>query len=364
MLHLEEIFADNLQQIADKYHLSLKKIAIAVSGGADSLALAWLSTKYCHKNNIEITALTVNHHLRPEATAEAQMVAELMQKWGIKHNILDWFPPQISGSSEEKARLARYSLLENWCIANNTPYLLTAHHQTDQAETFLIRLQRGSGVDGLASMRCFSPFGKINLIRPLLNICPEDLRTLLKQNHISWAEDASNQCDDFLRNRIRKFLPLLEEKTGISTTRLAQTAQALDDVKQYFEEQVQDFISAYVRYFEQSAASVSPQAFNNLHPQIKIRVLSYLLKKIGIQTYAPEYEELQHLCQRLQNPDFKGCTLGHCEIIPFQKRIWIIRENPEAPKITSQDWQNFTACNPQYAKSVIPYALKCLLLAK
>ena len=269
MESLTEKFAAGMERIAADYDLVLREVAVAVSGGADSLALAFLLREYVKEHGGRVVMLTVNHHLRPEAGAEAEMVAALAAEWGMEHHILNWFPDQTSGSLEEKARLGRYRLLEEWCVAHEIEYLLTAHHQTDQAETFLMRLQRGSGVDGLASIQPFSRRGRINLIRPLLDIDPAELKDLLRNNQIGWAEDASNECDDFLRVRMRKFLPRLEKETGISVRRLAETAKALSEARAYFENETDQFVNRYVRYFEQIAASVSPTALNALHPELK-----------------------------------------------------------------------------------------------
>ena len=230
-----ESFAAKMRELAAGYNADFRLTAAAVSGGADSLALAFLLKDFQKQNGGRAAVLTVNHHLRPEADAEAAMVAALMKKWGIEHHVLNWFPEEGNGGIEEKAREARYRLMEDWCVKNGFYYLLTAHHQQDQAETFLMRLQRGSGVDGLSAMAEMTPRGKICVVRPLLEAEPAALRQLLRESGIAWAEDASNGCDDFLRVRIRKFLPELEKKTGISIRRLAETARALRMTREYLE---------------------------------------------------------------------------------------------------------------------------------
>ncbi len=364
MESLTEKFAAAMDRIAADHNLVLREVAVAVSGGADSLALAFLLREYVQKHGGRAVMLTVNHHLRPEAAAEAEMVAALAAKWETEHHILDWFPDHASGSLEEKARLGRYRLLEEWCAAHEIEHLLIAHHQTDQAETFLMRLQRGSGVDGLASMQPFSRRGRINLIRPLLDIDPADLKDLLRDNQIGWAEDASNECDDFLRVRMRKFLPRLEKETGISVRRLAETAKALSEARAYFEDETDQFVNRYVRYFEQMSVSVSPTALNALHPELKRRVLARLLRQIGGGNYPPEYEELQRLLKTVADPHFRGCTLGGCVLVPFQKRLWIVGESKEKKTPDSLQWKDFVRRFPAYDKMVIPHALKCLLAAR
>ena len=358
---LAEKLENKLHSIAQKYYADFSQIAVAVSGGADSLALIFLLNELKQKYPCSIKVLTVNHHLRLEADGEAKYVQNLMKSWGLEHYVLNWFPEDISTGIEEKARLARYQLMENWCVQNNIRYLMTAHHQQDQAETFLMRLQRGSGVDGLSAMSEFTKRGKIILIRPLLWAQPQELKQLLQKQGILWAEDASNSSDKFLRARIRKFLPELEQKTGISVRRLAETATALGEVREYLEMQTETFIHNRVRFFIGPAVSFSPLAFNQLALEIKKRVLVHLIKKVGGRDYPPEHKELINLLNNLRMENFAGCTLGGCVIEPFLKRWWIVRETAKKHSITHQEWNDFICRYSQFKKLSIPFTLKCLL---
>ena len=156
-----------------KHKIDDETIAVGVSGGADSLALALM----LKDNGKKVVALTVNHCLRQEAEAEAEYVAELMKKHNIEHHILVWTDgSKVKKGVEERARDARYNLMISFCKDNNIKVLATAHHLRDQAETFLLRLQRGSGLFGLSSMLPVSERDKIVLIRPLLDRSPEDLK--------------------------------------------------------------------------------------------------------------------------------------------------------------------------------------------
>lgn len=356
-------FVARMNEIAEKNKVNFDRLAVAVSGGADSLALAWLMKEMRKRQPLQIVALTVNHHLRPEAESEAMMVSRLMKQWGIEHHILEWYGGKdVVAGVEEKAREARYALLEDWCVKNDFRFLLTAHHLRDQAETFLMRLQRGSGVDGLSAMSDFSRRGQIFVVRPLLEFEPSDLKSLLQSEHIKWAEDASNQCDDYLRVRVRKFLPELEQKTGITVARLAQTAAAMRQVREYFAEEVKNFVEAHVRFYEGPAVSFSPMAFAKRHEEIKRRVLAHLIQKVGQKSYPPEYKELQRLIENLKREDFGGCTLGDCEIFLFLKRWWIVKASCGKIKVSNADWQKWIQAHPEYGKQIIPYKLKCRLL--
>ena len=189
--NLRENFAASLKRIIDKYQIQPKVWAVGVSGGADSLALVYLLKSWSDEHCVRVVALTVNHQLRPEADAEAEYTAQLMKKIGVEHHILQWVGVKPESGIEEAAREARYGLLQKWCAENGVPLLLIAHNQRDQAETFLMRLQRGSGVDGLAAMQERTMRNGIEILRPLLDIAPEALRAYLREQGVQWVEDPS-----------------------------------------------------------------------------------------------------------------------------------------------------------------------------
>ena len=364
MVDLQQNFDESLTEIATKNGLRLDRIVIAVSGGADSLALAFLLNNALRNSGTEIVALTVNHHLRTEADDEAEYVAKLMQKHNIKHRILHWNHPPLSAGIETKAREARYNLLLDWCHRNNFSILMTAHHLRDQAETFLMRLQRGSGIDGLASISAVSERENIKIVRPLLKFEPQELRDFLTDKHIEWVEDASNQCNDYLRVRVRKMLPILEQELGLTAAKIASAATALGEARDYFSEQVNKFIKNHCRNWYNYAWSFSPQTFVNLHKELQFRILSELIKIIGCTEYPPEYQAMQRLCSAVSEQNFTGCTLGGCEIIRFQNKIWIVPENKKNTNLSTEQWNKFADSHPEILKVGLPYKLRAYLYGK
>src|SRR5579863_9177854 len=143
-------FAETLDRLGPFERRPL--IAVAVSGGADSMALALLADAWAKARRGRAVALTVDHRLRAESTAEARQVARWLRRHGIAHEILTWTAPRPRSGVQAAARAARYALLEDWCLRAHCLHLLTAHHRRDQVETFWLRLTRGSGLDGLAAM--------------------------------------------------------------------------------------------------------------------------------------------------------------------------------------------------------------------
>ena len=200
------------------------RLGIAVSGGPDSMALLHLAAKL---PLAAVEAATVDHGLRFEAAAEAVLVAGYCADRGIRHATLHPDRP-LAGSVQAAAREARYALLEAWRTERGLDYILTAHHADDQAETLVMRLNRGSGVAGLAGIRARN--GRV--LRPLLDWRRSTLAGIVAAAGIPCADDPSNRDARFDRSRIRSALagsPLLDvPATARSAELLAQANAALD----------------------------------------------------------------------------------------------------------------------------------------
>src|SRR5438876_4631205 len=179
-------------------------IAVAVSGGPDSMALAILADRWARQRGGQAWALTVDHRLRPESAAEAQAVAEWLIARAIAHEVLVWADPKPAGGIQEAARAARYRLLTMWCRDRVCLHLLTAHHREDQAETHLIRRRAGSGIDGLAGMSAVREMPGLRLVRPLLQVPKARLLALLAAERQPFLSDPSNQNPAFERSRLRQ----------------------------------------------------------------------------------------------------------------------------------------------------------------
>ncbi len=204
------------------------QIAVAVSGGPDSMALLALAHAVA-----PTIAATVDHRLRPESAAEAWMVADWCARLGIAHVTLtppaDWAPQSIQAD----ARAMRYVLLTGWAKANGAAALLTAHHADDQAETFLMRAGRGSGVTGLGGVRAVRMEGDVRLARPLLGWRRAELRAVVAAQAVPFIDDPSNADPRFDRVRMRAWLkdaPIDAAAIAQSAVACAEAAEALDTV--------------------------------------------------------------------------------------------------------------------------------------
>ncbi|MDZ7588872.1 MAG: tRNA lysidine(34) synthetase TilS [Parasphingorhabdus sp.] len=213
-------FAKSLNAIAPSLMTGNDRLGIAVSGGPDSLALLLLAQDLLPGR---VDAATVDHGLRPESRAEAGQVAEICASRGIPHKILTPAEP-ITGSLQSAARKTRYDLLYRWAEERQLSYIATAHHADDQLETLVMRLLRGSGIDGLAGIRA----RRGTLIRPLLGFTKAELIGYLAEQGISPVADPSNECRDFDRVRVRQGLEKIE---GFDMARVSVSVRALEEAR-------------------------------------------------------------------------------------------------------------------------------------
>lgn len=300
-------------------------VAAAVSGGADSLSLALFAAAWARKRGGRLTALTVDHGLRPEASAEARRVGRWLRARGIDHRIIAWRGPKPKSNIQAAARAARYALLSDWCERHGVLHLLLAHHADDQAETYLLRLARGSGVDGLAAMAPVHELPSVRVLRPLLGVLRERLEAALRRIGQGWVDDPTNRDRDHARVRMRQLLPSLSEE-GLTGARLARTARRLAHARRALETSAADLLA--------EAAQLHPAGFCLLDraklvaapPEIGLRALARVLRTVGGTAYPPRLENLERLFSELSLPDAPGRTLGGCRVLPWRGSLLVCRE--------------------------------------
>lgn len=348
------------KEFLEKHNLQEKNIAVGVSGGSDSLALALMLNDELTPLGYKIIALTVDHRLRPSSAQEALYVSQIMQAKNIEHHTLVWESNHPQTGIEEASRIARYRLLEDWCKQHQIHYLMTAHHLNDQIETFFMRLQRGSGLDGLCGMKEVFEKNNFQILRPLLYTLPEVMKNYLLKNDIRWVEDESNACEDFLRVKIRHFLPDFYQKTGISPHRIGQTMQRLWGSRNHLENETLKIVKNNFKNWYDYGYSCSVDNFTALDDELKFRIMAYLLKKVGKDQYPPRAERILSLIEKI-TPDFKSATLGHCHVSVYNKKLWIFPEFYTLGQYTPKLWQDFTKTETKYKNLKLPLRLKIYL---
>ena len=221
---LDKQFVDALDRLIPDFELNGQKLGLAVSGGPDSLALLLLASQAFRGR---IAAATVDHGLRPASGVEAEFVASICRERGISHKILRPVVP-IRGSIQSAARHARYGLLHDWMKEYHIDWLATAHHADDQLETMIMRILRGSGIDGMSGIR----EKRANIIRPLLHFQKSELISYVASQGLEAVDDPSNRDQGFDRVRVRNALQDLE---GFDTSLATQSASALGAAREALE---------------------------------------------------------------------------------------------------------------------------------
>lgn len=305
-------------------------VALAVSGGRDSVALLRLAVRARDRfaDFPDLLVYTVDHGLRSEAADEARQVAAWSETAGIACRILTWVPGDASGNLQAAAREARYRLMAEAAERDNVSALVTAHHQEDQAETLLLRLARGSGLRGLAAMPAIGTMHGLTILRPFLGVPRQHLEAVLHGEAHAWIDDPSNDNARFDRVRFRKLLPVLDD-AGLSPARLARAAQAL--------RRAQDAIDHYARLALDRWTDRYPAGFARMDwaglctepEEIRLRVLATLIEGVTGCLYAPRLDRLERLAAALSGPGERrevAGTLAGCIFERLGSTVWIYRE--------------------------------------
>ena len=317
-------------------------MAVAVSGGADSMALMLIAQGALalvppqletmdQPGRPRLLVLTVDHGLRTGSAEDAAWVASQAEALGLPCRVLHWEGEKPSQGIQAAARAARYRLMHEALIEEARTYdgelrpLLTAHHYEDQAETFLMRLARGSGIDGLSAMQgvaqvSTSPAQEAQLLvhRPLLDLPKSRLIATLQEAGLVWREDPSNERDDYERVRVRKALASLAE-LGITGEAIARSAARLSRARASILRSTHVAADNLFDWHGGLYGSVPLDALNDLSEEIAIRVLKRLIGAYGGEAPAPRLSEIEILAERIRATSdrawpARAATLGGCRL--------------------------------------------------
>ncbi len=304
-------------------------LACAVSGGADSLALVLFANRWAERRGGRVTALTVDHGLRPEAADEARLVGEWLTPRGIAHCILVWTDEKPATGVQQAARAARYALFGRWCRDAGVLHLLLGHTRDDQAETLLLRLGAGSGPDGLAAMAAVRETPDVRLLRPLLAVPGALLRAALTLQGQAWIEDPSNRDHRFARVRARRAIAA----GGLSAEALAETAGRFGRARAALETSASELLAENASVHPAGFARLNLPPFVSAADEVSLRALARVIAAIGGRVHAPRLERLERLHRRLLEGSGEdgSATLGGCRIIADRGGLLICRENRGIP---------------------------------
>ncbi|MGE0109405.1 MAG: tRNA lysidine(34) synthetase TilS [Bdellovibrionales bacterium] len=293
-------------------------IALAVSGGPDSMAMAWLAKE--HFGTDSLYAFIVEHGLRAESPKEAATTKKHLEAMGVRTFILPWVHGPLPSRIHVHARKARYDLLIQACKDKGCNALFLAHHKNDQAETILMRLAKGSGLKGLSGIKEQTTRDGITLYRPLLHVGKDELIALCHQKNISYATDKSNDSEKYARGRLRRVKAALETE-GLTEDRLLDLGARAKDASEAISFYAQTFIKEQGKPLESSAIILPRDSFEALPRATALEVLSLVLQAIHFKPYPPRRSYLLNALNAPQTVALHGCLIQKSE-----KRILIARE--------------------------------------
>ena len=303
-----------------------KNFALAVSGGADSLCLAYFAKIYSFEFNNKAHVLIVDHKLRKESSYEALKVKKILSKKNIYSRILKWKGEIPKKNIQKNARDMRYALLSNYCIKNKVKYLITAHHGDDQIENFFIRLLRGSGLSGLSSMSEKVKYNKnLKIIRPFLKFEKKDLKYVTLNYFKTYIKDPSNKNEKFLRVRIRRYRKNME-KEGLDAKKIIKTVDNLFSADQALNFYKNKALYKHASFVSKNKCLINKKIFSEEAQEIIFKFFYDILPLVSGTYYPPRSKKVVNLINRLKSDKFVKSTLGGCIIEEKDNFILISKE--------------------------------------
>ena len=300
----------------------LRRLGVAVSGGGDSMALMLLLQGWAEAHGVLLFVASVDHGLREAAAEEAAMVGDAAHALGLRHDILRWQDWDGRGNVQAEARAARYDLLAQWAGRHELDGVALGHTADDLAETFLMRLARGSGVDGLAAMQARSLREGVVWLRPLLSIAREELRDFLRDRAVGWVDDPSNDDPRYDRVKTRKALAGLSD-LGLTRDRLTATAGMMRDARvalNWAAGQLADGAAQQIGgdvVIDLGVCALAPR-------ETRLRLISGALRWVASAAYRPRLSQLEDALAAVKRGEPR--QLHGCHLLPEAGGMRICRE--------------------------------------
>ena len=298
---------------------------VAISGGSDSLALAFLSKIYSIKKKLVSKFIIVDHKLRPESTQEAVLIKKILKKFHIKTEILTWIGKKPSSNIQSIARNNRYKLLFEKCKKSRIKNILIGHHQDDVFENFFIRILRGSGLKGLVSLDKKTQISGINLVRPLLNFKKDNLIFLSNYVFNFYVDDPSNKDVKYQRIRVRKLINELN-KNGLDKKKFHKTIVNLKHSNETIKFYVKQNLIKNTHYSPQKKQLLINKDFFLQPYEVVFRAFTDSLNLVNGKYYPVRGKKIDKIITQIQNDAFFKGTLGGCIIEKVKQTLIISKE--------------------------------------
>ena len=318
-----------IRRIYKKFAKNIKSVdkpLVAVSGGPDSLSLAFLAKCYSINNSVKFNYALVDHKLRKDSSHEARKVVQILKKMDINCKILPWKGKKPKSNIQKIARNNRYNLLVNECNRFGGKTILLGHQMNDLHENFFLRMARGSGLKGLTSLGKNSEFSKIKLLRPLIDVPKKNLEKLALIVFKKFVKDPSNSNDDFTRVRIRKILEMFY-KEGLESKKINLTIKNLKSANNALDFYAKKNIKQNTTYFKKTKSYFVNKNFFLNPDEVSIRSITMILKNLSGKYYAPRGKKISRLILLMSSQN-KGqkTTLGGCLFEKIHETVIITKE--------------------------------------
>ncbi len=317
-----------ISQIYKRFERKLslnESFIVAVSGGPDSLALAFLSKVYSIKKKIISKYFIVDHKLRSESTEEAKLVKKTLKKFKINAEILTWRQKQKK-NSQSTARKKRYDLLFSQCKKHKINNIILGHHLDDLFENFFIRILRGSGLKGIVSLDHKTNIKKVNLFRPLLSFYKKELLYIASNVFNFYINDPSNKEEKYQRIKVRNLLKKLHEY-GLDKKKFELTIKNLKNSNELIDYYVNENIKKNTFYNKEQNQVILNNSFFQQPHEIIFRSLSGSLKMISGNFYSARGKKIDKLIEFLKKGRITKITLGGCIIEKINQTVILSKEN-------------------------------------
>ena len=302
-----------------------ENFAVAVSGGPDSLALAFLAKIYSMRNRIDSKFFIIDHKLRRESTKEANTVKKILKKLSINAKILSWKEKKPIKNIQSLARKKRYDLLFKECDKFKLKNLVLGHHQDDLFENFFIRILRGSGLKGLISLDVKNRIGDKNILRPLITEKKESLIYVSKHVFNYYVKDPSNKNEKFQRIKIRNLILELE-KNGLQKEKFLKNIRNLKQSDTVVNFYVNETLKNNTFFSIKKNQFILDNKFFKQPHEIIFRAFSDIIRIIGKKYYPVRGKKLDRLIKEIKNKTSYKSTLGGCIIEKVSQTVTISRE--------------------------------------
>lgn len=278
--------AARIRAALDRLAGDMPALGLAVSGGGDSVAMMHVAAEWAQGRRLMVA--TVDHGLREDSAAEAEAVARAARDLGLSHAVLLWRRDTPVGNLMAQARDARLRLLSGWARRNDLPAVAIGHTADDLAETLVMRLGRGSGVDGLSAMTDWRDAFDMRWLRPLLGCGRAELRSWLGARGIGWIDDPSNDNADYDRVRARQAIAAL----GLDVGGLARSARHIAEAR--------DALASYAALVadgaqvDRGSLTLPAAALREAPPEIRRRILVAAVRWVTGADYPPRRAAMMH----------------------------------------------------------------------